>query len=1255
MAEAAVAHSPHTYRVLFRVQRGTARPPPAAPGTAGDEHRLCAEQWVELRARLKLERGQIYLHLTYKPHTDSAAVTHPHFGPPRYSAKPGRHSPPPVPLHRGSAHLHASAPAQPLSMRKKKKKKGTHVAADATTSAAVTSSPTATAPHQHHHHQTQHYAIALKEMAPLAAMLPLSADLRSQLHLNLVDGDAVTYSSHSTPRAVTMRSFAATGSPAAQSALSTNFCLPPSRSQQSAPPRTRDNSLSARGGFSGHVPSLGAYGQYLDVAEPYRTHSRRAPSPTSFSTSIKGASSHHSGSCHGEAEGTLVHRSPRDCVSHPSSGTGSRLLTPLLEKARPPVSIVTAPACGCAGASPTALPPTCAPRSPTQLASNVVVHYEDLHSVTIFGVAETAGVHNCSFSTDDEGHVLVDKKSKRFNYRNFSQALLSWISPPKKDLQRVRSVASVSTPSTLHSPSTPLQPSVGKRLSQTKSTPHASRPPVLASAAHVDPTSVLDLPFTLNEAQTFSLRFTAEASMLDFLHRYVELQARAEELRTKTKAKTARPRPPARRGNAAEWGSDEDGESTNTGEYVAQLRESATDSLGSPSTATYNDYPRNPDATGPSTLPAVKQKSANERLSHTHSPVPSDGGWTEKEGGGGDGLGISTAAAAAATPVPTIFFGSRGWQHFLRHAADPRYGIAFAKVPLFLWHSFLPLAPSVLYTCHRGFLAVEQLPPPTSPTQSDDHNGSGYGTRTEANFSPEASRQRLNTMLGRVLKLMPTGAEAVVSPGLRPSSRQRRTAGRKRHSVVDLLPTPLDPDEAAGSSLSTSSSSEYSWDGVKLVLPGTEVGAGTCSEDHLTTFKDVFLCLSESHVLFLNSFGHLRFQCSIDEIAIVTHSAATDTFPTYPFVRFRLRATESFGAPTFAFTFTLLPDVPYSMRVATTSPTQPRTDAHTVVPARTCVGPSTRRRSDAATPLSAAASVSGTASWASAGTPHASSDASAALNGVNLLEEEQEKKRLLRRQQSLLSIFEVVCTRQLHRCTFTEMMSGDAGKAHRALFAQLTSRAATAVSTTPLLKSATTAAGDASPWMSLQHNAEPILYITVEAGDITFGDASTRSREEGHLGSSPPLLPVAGNVSVSARDRGTSPRRSVAASPALRGSAAALVTGKVVTPRWGRDDPGMVLQDAGRDMDFSLERATRSMPLLAFKEDVCQQYGGPLHDSPPHSLYPTLRSHGFAATAATPEKRAATRSDSRGDAEDAYVPMAPKKRGSLIVHRAAMK
>ncbi|KAG5471798.1 hypothetical protein LSCM4_03352 [Leishmania orientalis] len=1215
-ADAKPSLSPHRYPVVFQ-SLGVHTP------TSDHSHPHVDDQGepVELSAQLEVQHGQVYLHLTCRT-CKATGTKHPASTPSAQSGSAStkeRHPASSRPSSKGrrfSVPLSKRSPSAKLCRERSSEKRHKHAGAASTSS--VSAPP---------HHPKQHYTIALAEISPMAAQLPLSEELRSRLHLDLHDRDAVTYSSHSTPRAAFASRLPSCEMPRSPSALSSSACPLPSRSPLVMSSRTRDNSLSARPSSSRHAASNAAtYGQYLDVAEPFRSNVRSPPSPLLISSS-KGMDCGQSRSCSVEDVATKARRSPLEPTSHMPRETGTRLLTPHIEKTCASQTLRSTQLSGLSLDASTPLQPQAMDGSLDTAIG--LVEYEELLTLTFLGSTETT--HHCSIS-DEERHVRRDESNESLHHRKMPWSLLRLLWPEKKDAQQSKSASAVSTGSDVcssarQSSATPLHPPQGEKSPPRRSRLAASSP-VLAFTASMSPRNAGDVPFALNQAQKFRLRFLNEDDLREFLSGYVAMRKWVKEMRKKNIAFKRRAEAVRRNDGAGKSGSPRldvnDTGNADSSEYEVDLRESATNSPDSPSTAAYNEYPRNAGSLSPRVGPLFAENS-DDVLGN--SPLAaSEGSDAEHH--------VDELAAAGSTLSSKVkaAFGCRGWQDYVRHAVDPRYGVAYATVPLFLWHTFLPLASSVLYTCQRGFLIVECLPPACSPIYSENCSLNACGA--ECNTAAEASLQHWNQVVCRLLAPIRTLLEVA------PAATQP-DAVPKCKGVANLSPTSKGP--AAAQELSVSAfTTDAGFDGVPLVLPSGSGDAFQPKDDYATTFKDVFLCLSESHLLFMNSFGHVRFHFSFDEVALITHSAATDSFPAHPFVRFRLKSSEYFGTPTFVLTFVLIPDVPHRVRVphAAASPHPPETEPKT--------------QSRAARPTSSpSATAHDTASVISHSAPGTSF---AAANSCVGFMEDEEKQRLLGRHEALLDTFEAVCPRPLEQCTLSELMSSGSGKSHSAHIRQLVSCASTGAAGSPLVSTFSNAHAGASPWMARRYGTNPILCVRVNAGDISIADPKTSPTEGVSVAAT--ALPLALRRCFGAwqrralRQRQTSRECSPLAQVVPSGSPTSAFSDVIL--RWGRDDPGLVLRDAGHDMDLSLERATRAMPLLASKEEVFQHYAASLRDSLPRSLSPSSSSPD-SREAHERRKRGGAKGCGSSSAGDTYVPMAPTKRCSSIVRRKAMK
>ncbi|KAG5472136.1 hypothetical protein CUR178_02810 [Leishmania enriettii] len=1208
-ADAKPSLSPHRYPVVFQ-SLGVHTP-------TSDHSRPHVDDQgepVELSAQLEVQHGQVYLHLTCR--TCKATPTkHPASTPSAQSGSAStkqRHPAPSRPsskARRFSVPLSKRSPSAKLCRKRSSEKKHKHAGAASTSSASAP------------HHPKQHYTIALAEISPTAAQLPLSEELRSRLHLDLRDRHAVTYSSHSTPRAAFTSRLPSCEMPRSSSALPSSACLLVMST------RTRDTSLSARPSSSRHASSNAAtYGQYLDVAEPFRSNVRSLPSPLLISPS-KGMDYGPPRSCSVEDVATKARRSRLDPRSHMPRETGTRLLTPRIEKTCASQTLNSTQLSSLSLDTATPLPPQVMDGSLDTAIG--LVEYEELLTLTFLGSTETT--HHCSIS-DEERHVRRDESNESLHHCKLPWSLLRHLWPEKKDDQRSMSASAVSTGSAVcssarQSSAAQLHPPKGEKSPPRRSCLAASSP-VSASTASMSARNVRGVPFVLHQAQKFRLRFLNEDDLREFLSCYVAMRKWIKEVREKNIAFKRRAAAVRRNDGARKSGAPRlvvnDADNADTSEYEVDLRESATNSPDSPSTAAYNECPCNAESLCPK-VGSLFAENSDDVLGNSPLAV-SEGSDAEHHDDELAATGITRSSKVRAA------FGCRGWQDYVRHTVDPRYGVAYATVPLFLWHAFLPLASSALYTCQRGFLIAECLPPPCSPICSENCSLDACGA--ECNTAAEASLQHWNQVVCRLLAPIRTLLE--VAPAATQPDAVPKCTG-----VAHLPPTPQ--GLAAAQELPVSAfTSDAGLDGVLLVLPSGSGDAFQPKDDCATTFKDVFLCLSESHLLFMNSFGHVRFHFSFDEVALITHSAATDSFPAHPFVRFRLKGSEYFGTPTLVLTFVLIPDVPHRVRVphAAASPHSPETEPKT--------------QSRAARPTSSpSATAHDTASVVSQTAP---GTFFAAANGCVGFLEDEEKQRLLCRHEALLDTFEAVCPRPLEQCTLSELMSSGSGKSHSARIRQLVSCASTGATDSPLLSTFSNAHAGASPWMAHRYGTDPILCVRVNAGDISIADPKTSPTEGVSVAA--PWLPLALRKRFGAwqrrdlRQRQTSQECSPLAQVVPSGWPESAFSDVIL--RWGRDDPGLVLRDAGHDRDLSLEWATRAMPLLASKEAVFRHYAVSLRDSLPRSLSPSSSSPD-SCEAHERRRRGGAKGIGGSSAGDTYVPMAPTKRCSSIVRRTAMK
>ncbi|KPI88066.1 hypothetical protein ABL78_2842 [Leptomonas seymouri] len=1133
---------------------------------------------VVLHARLRIRQHKLCLLLSYDPskqsHATSATKGHPYGAEERSPAK------------RASTLYRRKASIQPSGV--KPKQRSLIVGSGRATNAATTKPSTSVDPHRH---QRQHYMVELKEVCPLAAQLPLSAELRAHLRLNAIDGEAATYLSHSSPRCAGLMMHSSRA-PTTTTPMNSNFYLQPRRVTPQMSHNLRQDSPSA--GPSNVIAPI--YGQYLSAEEPFKTHTRSLQTSRS---KVGQRSGHHISSLD-EGDSVMAH------VSRTSSRQLEKSNSPLL---RPQREFALMGQMEASANSDTCDHPSAlqTPGQPTE-QQDTITDYAELLLVAFFGVVASAGVPNLSFTTDPRGEVMIKRKAKKMSSRPWHKSLFKWFVPSRLgDALARRSVNVVSTISGAFSSSSgstqvsPVQTNATrtipgkfsqqqnkqrKGLSSTIAHRKTSSP-VSAAAAHIDPQQVLELPFILASHSTFHLRFFSEEDMNGFLCCYVELQTQIKKDAGKVKnANLSSPlwHPPVRKPTFASNRVGDEGDEVNS-YHDSEGAQQGFELVGTASSASYQDYPRNTEAIGPGgDAPLVGDS-------------PTSSGCTEarrhKDAGG----------KATKVMPPMAFLRSRGWEEYLRYNIDPRFNVPYASFPLYLWNSFLPLSKLVLYTCYRGFLIVERVPPDTS-NSDEDSSAPHVDNLSDQERAVQVGKQRLNALVNRLLTPIYTAHDLLSVP---PRLNQHGVA--EVHSAVPVTSVGDRADAEAGSNVAHGISS---WDAVKLVLPSTEEATGPRYSDRFTTVKDIFLCLSESHLLFVNSFGRLRFQCSMDEIAMVTYSAATADFPTYPFFRFRLRSSDHFGAPIFVLTFTLLPEVPHAIREA---PRDSLQEAHLPQP------PST---------VSLAPSTS--SSTVSEGS--CSSD-----DCIHMLETE-EKERLLRRHEDFLRVFSAVCPRSMEFLTFDELLASGMSRSRGARLSRLASAPYRKASGSPLVPDGTgpTVIRE-MPWMSQNFNANPIPCIKVEAGDVELYDVEVAGEGRKKTRSAPSTL--SHTTDTSRRQCRTVARRRAKSSavlePHLKNAA------RCVTPRWGHEDPGILLRDGGRDMDFSLEVATRTMPYLAQKKEVHASFGSHMA-----SMRESLHLGGSGDG-----DRRSRRTDSNAG-EEYFVPIAPKKKQSVILHRTTI-
>ncbi|KAG5471462.1 hypothetical protein LSCM1_01551 [Leishmania martiniquensis] len=1195
-ADSRPSRSPRWYPVLFQsqaVRTPTSHLRPPQVSHQGES--------IELSALLELDHGQVYLHLTCRSReatvmkdpvstplarTGATTTKQPHFA--------SSHSP--VTRRSFSVPLTERLPHESIRDKTLCEKKHKH--AEAVSTLLARAPP---------YHLKWCYTVALEEILPVAVQRPLSAELRSRLQLDLQDEDAFTYSSHSTPRAA-LASLAGVDFTGMPSTPSSGACPLPSRSPPIMSSRTRDSNLSARPASSRHAASTATtYGQYLDVAEPFRSNVRSPPSPRPLLSS-KGMGGRQSSSSAIDADVTTACHSSSGHTSLVTRESGSRLLTPRMERKCAPRTL---PETHLSRLSPDTSTPSQTHAMGVSLGTAPAVGaYEELLSVTFSGVVERAGMHSCSLSNEerDEGR---EESNKRLRYRKLPRRLHRFVLDEKKGLRRSHSARTVSTTidAVTDAPkcsATPLQSPQGKQWPRQRSH-HAAWSSVLASAAHASEHKAPDLPLALEQASTFCLRFVTEGDLRAFLSCYVSMRRWAAEAEEKEVSAAASRRGHGTGNRSASGRRLKDGNNSVSSECEAYRRERAANSLDSPSTAAYNECPHDAESFGPRGSP-LSRELADGLLSDFHLPL------VEGSGNGREGDKHAAAKNALSTPVRAASR-SRDWQDYVRHATDIRYRIAYATVPLFLWYSFLPLASSVLFTCQRGFLIVERLSPPCSPVYSPNGtlNASGAECDTAAEASPPQWRDIVCRLLAPIRTLLEVAPPAVP----------------QRTDAEDPPPIPQ-RSVASWESSATPATTRATSDGVALVLPSADSATCQPTEDDLTTFKDVFLCLSESHLLFLNSFGRLRFHFSFDEIAFITHSAATGSFPAHPFIRFRLKSSGYFGTPTFVLTFVLIPDVPRLGGIAHAAALP-----HAPESAPTTQNRPVQRRSPASEAPHAVSCVA---------SRHSLGVSVAATHNYDGFLEDKEKQRLLRRHQALLDSFETVCPRPLDRCTFNELMGTKNGEARNARLRDMAACASAGAFGTHPAPTFSNVRASAFEWGAHHHKTDLLLCIRIDAGDIRIAGPEGQPSKGARLTAAPLSQAV---TRISFARQSTCPAQVVpSGSPTSAFSDATL--------RWSREDPGIVLRDAGHDMDFSFERAARPTPLLASKEAVSQHFSVPFRNDLRRSV--SLTYVGSCSLDAKDKKASGVAKDSEDSGTDeTYLPMAPTKRCSSIVRRAAMK
>lgn len=195
------------------------------------------------------------------------------------------------------------------------------------------------------------------------------------------------------------------------------------------------------------------------------------------------------------------------------------------------------------------------------------------------------------------------------------------------------------------------------------------------------------------------------------------------------------------------------------------------------------------------------------------------------------------------------------WCAYVQYRQDPVNGLPFARIPLYLWHSFLPMARFVLYSCDRGYLTIDAAPP-------------GSGSPPPVRFAVPDNEDCKSWRAAKLVLF----------------HESDHHAGRRASAHGPGAPTPvaeLDADVAR--------------------------------------YSDVFLCISESYLLFLNSFGEMKAHLPLDKVTHVLHSAfhevdedgnprGSPAALSFPFITFGISAGDDEELePPLLLTLTFLP------------------------------------------------------------------------------------------------------------------------------------------------------------------------------------------------------------------------------------------------------------------------------------------------------------------------------------------------------------
>lgn len=641
----------------------------------------------------------------------------------------------------------------------------------------------------------------------------------------------------------------------------------------------------------------------------------------------------------------------------------------------------------------------------------------------------------------------------------------------------------------------------------------------------------------------------------------------------------------------------------------------------------------------PSTLSTSTATAAgqNSHFWHHGTRIPNgDGDDEAREQNGRDAAGDEfscSSPVALDKRRQAMMKQTEGWMEYLRFPNDPRLQLPFASVPLYLWHSFLPLAPSVLYCCERGYLIAERVQGDALPEGNDD----AYFT---------SQKQRGPVWQNRGSSSMPPISSGVPLP--RQSSNSYgshgvavgESGGAERPVMGSSAPASLVPELPP-----------MQW---LYATPKGDIGAAAAGR--FTFLSDIFLCLSESHFLFVNSFGNLKFQCSIDEVVILAHGGAVADFPDYPFIQLQLCHSDGTEGVGFVLTFSWLPEVPTppkeqrssieqllrrsfgppsatkSAMYASTTPTPKRGSKLPSDGSPSRFG-STGSLDDLATfskgrSFPVEATVDGHAAPTAAAS---ASSATGAKSGKAAMLPEDEKRRVVQRYQEFLAALEVINPRQTKHRTLQQLRSMPEQLPRRSSLS-----ATRHTSSAPPPHSASTGEPSVvnspvfpqtpSTWMARCYNTQPLLFIAVSAAELRRTEPVQRqlTGRGGGL--------MAGGQRL--RQHHPFSHGGGCNLPSCIASSTAVAVVFTASP-WSSEDEGLVVCNGSSDMEFSMEAATRTMPVLAEKRPLVEQFGAEGGGS--------FFAHSFQNP---------WQGEGRQNAQaDAFVPMVPKKKKSVIVQR----